>query len=109
MTSFESGISILVFLDGARNDINILNLSPLFQKIRAGALPEITQFVNMEEFQLRWYYFPTDQIYSKYKNFVQTYLAPRSKTKKAFGEGSGRCEKGYRNSFSQICLRGSLF
>jgi hypothetical protein len=55
--------SLFFGIPGSRNDINIMNVSPLFQSIRAGTLPPARPATNVEVLDLTWCYFLVDAIY----------------------------------------------
>ena len=71
---------------GSRNDVNILDPSPLFHQIRSGRYPPTRPKIKIEGLQVDWHYFLPDGIYPRWKIFVQSYRDPKSKEEKSFSK-----------------------
>jgi hypothetical protein len=71
-------------LPGARNDKQIVNQSPFFCKIHAGAWPPSCPDIDVAGFPLKWWYFLADGIYPHLRFFVTTISSPTSEKEKAF-------------------------
>ena len=71
---------------GAKNDIQIMNASPLFNSLRTGKWPSTRPEIEVGGFKLKWYYFLADSIYPRFRFFVFTILRPRSKKETIFAK-----------------------
>ena len=61
---------------GSMNDLNILDASPFFQKMLAGAFPSHSMHYSIAGEDFDWLYLLADGIYPKYKIFVRTISDP---------------------------------
>jgi Plant transposon protein len=62
---------------GLKNDINSINYSTLFNKIRTGAWPPFRPETVISSMPLTWYYYLVDGIYPRFRFFVPTFSNPR--------------------------------
>jgi Plant transposon protein len=67
---------------GVLNDINILNISPLFSKFLAGVFPPVKPKYMISDSEIDWCYYLTDGIYPRWKCFVQTFSNPTEAAQK---------------------------
>jgi Plant transposon protein len=63
---------------GSRNDINIMNMSPLFQLIRAGKWPPGKPQRQVSWLFVDWFYFLGDSIYPRFRIFATIFGNPRT-------------------------------
>jgi Plant transposon protein len=85
-------------MPGAKNDINILNSSPFFKKIRNGQWPPCRPSTNVGGLDISWYYFLVDGIYPKFRFFISNFLNPRNLKEKRFGKQ----KEGARKSVERV-------
>jgi hypothetical protein len=69
---------------GAKNDVNILNQSLFFNKIRTGVWPPTLPEVEVAGFKFNWFYFLADGIYPRYRFLMSSFASPSSEAEKLF-------------------------
>ncbi|XP_042446923.1 uncharacterized protein LOC122031797 [Zingiber officinale] len=77
-------LDILGSLDWSRNDINVLNESPLFNDVLQGNAPEVNFTINNTQYTKGYYL--TDEIYPEWTTFVKSFPCPRDPKRKIFKE-----------------------
>jgi Plant transposon protein len=60
-------------MPGAKNDLQILDRSPLFQRLRTGRWSPVRPDTMIGAFRLSWFFYLTDSIYPRWRIFVTTY------------------------------------
>jgi Plant transposon protein len=85
-------------IPGSRNDLNIMNASPLFQSIRAGSFPPARPSTTVDDLDLTWYYFLVDSIYPRYRIFLTTYTRPSNNKEKMLA----RVQEGARKAVDRL-------
>ncbi|KAH9444184.1 hypothetical protein Pst134EB_033141 [Puccinia striiformis f. sp. tritici] len=90
-------------LPGVMNDINILDQSPIFQKLQDGVCPNIEFKVNGHEYSLGYYL--TDGIYPPWATLIQTISAPVGKKNKFFAKRQEACRKDIERAFGVLQAR----
>jgi hypothetical protein len=71
-------------ITGSKNDIQIVNQSPFFNRIRSGRWPPACPSLNMCGFALKRFYFLADGIYPRLRLFCTTIPSPAKAKEKAF-------------------------
>jgi hypothetical protein len=61
---------------GSFNDVKILNCSPLFADVLAGSFPPSAPCIEIESFDLKWYYWLVDGICPRWSRFVTSFHDP---------------------------------
>jgi hypothetical protein len=97
--------SLFFGMPGSRNDINVMNASPLFQSIRAGTFPPARPATNVEGLNLTWYYFLVDAIYPRYRIFLTTYTRPENNKQKMFSKVQEGARKAVERLFAVLFSR----
>ncbi|KAI7951139.1 hypothetical protein MJO29_009813 [Puccinia striiformis f. sp. tritici] len=90
-------------LPGVMNDINILDQSPIFQKLQDGICPDIEFKVNGHEYSLGYYL--TDGIYPAWATLIQTISAPVGKKNKFLAKRQEACRKDIERTFGVLQAR----
>jgi Plant transposon protein len=75
---------------GAKNDLNILNQSTIFNEVCLGNWPPVRPETSISGMPLTWYYYLADGIYPRYRIFVTTISDPRTKNGEAIWKAPGR-------------------
>jgi Plant transposon protein len=71
-------------MPGSRNDVNVMNASPLFQSIRAGTFPPARPSTRVSNLHLTWFYYLVDFNYPRYRIFLTTYTRPENNKQRMF-------------------------
>jgi hypothetical protein len=69
-------------LPGSNNDINVLHISHLFDKLVQGEAPSVTYTINKHKYQMSYYL--ADEIYPNWSTFIKTITTPTSLKEKHF-------------------------
>src|SRR3954463_14749611 len=67
---------------GSKNDLNVLDHSPVFDEFLQGRTPPNNYMVNGQEYSMGYYL--TDGIYSKYASFVEVINSLTTSKKRLF-------------------------
>jgi hypothetical protein len=94
--------SLFFGMPGSRNDINVMNASPLFQSIRAGTFPPARPATKIDDLDLSWYYFLVDSIYPRYRIFLTTYTRPENNKQKLFASVQEGARKAVERLFGVL-------
>jgi Plant transposon protein len=89
---------VIFGIPSSKNDVNILNLSPLFNSIRVGSFPPAKPKIKLLGLELDWYYYMTDGIYPPYRIFLRTIREPRTAKEKYFS----KCQEGARKAVERV-------
>jgi hypothetical protein len=92
-------------MPGSRNDINIMNASPLFQSIRACTYPPSRPATTIEGLSISWFYFLVDSIYLRYRIILTTYTRPPNKKEKLFASVQEGVRKAVERVFAVLFSR----
>ncbi|XP_021766305.1 uncharacterized protein LOC110730790 [Chenopodium quinoa] len=71
-------------IEGSRNDINVLDRSPLFNDVFEGREPSINYVVNDHQYNMGYYL--TDDIYPKWAAFILTISLPQNEKEGLFAK-----------------------
>jgi Plant transposon protein len=80
------------------NDVNILNCSLLFAEVLAGNIPPSTPSIEIEGFDLKWYYWLVDGIYPHWRRFVTSFRDPSGPLEHTFNAR----QEAVRNSVERV-------
>jgi hypothetical protein len=90
-------------LPGSLNDINILQRSPLFQRLTSGTAPPVEYMVNSHNYSIGYYL--VDGIYSCWATFVKSYSNPQGNKKVHFTKAQGVVRKDVEREFGVLQAR----
>jgi Plant transposon protein len=90
---------------GMLNDINILNISPLFSKILAGTFPPVKASYSIGGNLFDWVYFLADGIYPRWRIFVQTLSSPKGSSQSRFASRQEAVRKCVERVFGVLFAR----
>jgi Plant transposon protein len=90
---------------GSRNDINIMNMSPLFQLIRAGKWPPGRPQRQVSWLFVDWFYFLCDSIYPRFRIFATTVGNPRTPREKLYASAQEGVRKSVERVFGVLFAR----
>lgn len=90
---------------GSKNDINIMDQSPLFNAVRNGRWPPIRPETSLNGLALNWYYYLTDGIYPRFRIFVSSIQDPSTKKEKRFCAQQEGVRKGVEREFRVLFQR----
>jgi Plant transposon protein len=85
--------------------VNILNCSPLFAEVLAGNFPPSTPSIEIEGFDLKWYYWLVDGIYSHWSRFVTSFRDPSGPQEHTFNSRQEAVRKSAERVFGVLCKR----
>jgi hypothetical protein len=71
-------------IPGSKNDIQIVNQSPFFNRIRSGRWPPACPSLNICGYAMKTFYFLADGIYPRLRFFVTTISSPSTAKEEAF-------------------------
>jgi Plant transposon protein len=92
-------------MPGEKNDINIMNSSPLFNEIPTGQWPPFRPSTTVQGVELSWYYFLVDGIYPKFRFFMTTFNNPRNLKEKFYGKHQEGARKSVERVFGVLFKR----
>ncbi|XP_024315894.1 uncharacterized protein LOC100825708 [Brachypodium distachyon] len=90
-------------LPGSLNGINVLQRSPLFQKLTSGTAPELEYVVNGNKYTMGYYL--ADGIYPSWSTFVKTISNPEGNKKKHFSTMQEAVRKDVERAFGVLQAR----
>ena len=90
---------------GSRNDLNILDASPLFRAIRVGKYPPTRPLVKIANSNFDWHYFLADGIYPRWKIFAQSFADPQTKEEKNYSKIQEAVRKSVERVFGVLFQR----
>jgi Plant transposon protein len=95
-------------IPGSRNDINVMNASPLFQSTRAGTFPPRPPSQRLMMSTFRGINFLVDSIYPRYRIFLTIYTRREDNKLKLFAteqEGARKAvERVFLSSFLEVAF-----
>ncbi|XP_042404757.1 putative nuclease HARBI1 [Zingiber officinale] len=91
---------------GSRNDINVLNESPLFNDVLQGNAPEVNFTINNTQYTKGYYL--TDGIYPEWATFVKSFLCPQDPKRKIFKERQEAARKDVERAFGVLQSRWAM-
>jgi Plant transposon protein len=90
---------------GSRNDLNILDLSPLFCKVRAGEWPPAAPSFQVGGYTVTWFYWLCDSIYPRFRIFVTAIGSPVTAREKLFSSSQEGARKAVERVFGVLFSR----
>ncbi len=90
---------------GTYNYLNTLGCSPLFADVKVGSFPPAAPVVNIEDFQLSWFYWLTDGIYPRWSRFFSAYREPSTAEEKSFNAHKEEVRKSVERVFGVLFKR----
>ncbi|XP_042441160.1 uncharacterized protein LOC122026452 [Zingiber officinale] len=91
---------------GSRNDINVLNKSPLFNDVLKGNAPEVNFTINNTQYTKGYYL--TDEIYPEWATFVKSFPCPQDPKRKIFKERQEAARKDVERAFGVLQSRWAM-
>ncbi|XP_042425772.1 uncharacterized protein LOC122013582 [Zingiber officinale] len=91
---------------GSRNDINVLNESPLFNDVLQGNAPEVNFTINNTQYTKEYYL--TDEIYPEWATFVKSFPCPQDPKRKIFKERQEVARKDVERAFGVLQSRWAM-
>ncbi|XP_042420397.1 uncharacterized protein LOC122008654 [Zingiber officinale] len=91
---------------GSRNDINVLNESPLFNDVLQGNTPEVNFMINNTQYTKGYYL--TDGIYPEWATFVKSFPCPQDPKRKIFKERQEAARKDVERAFEVLQSRWAM-
>jgi Plant transposon protein len=90
---------------GVLNDINILDIFPLFSKFLAGVFPPVKPKYMISDSEIGWFYYLTDGIYPRWIFFVQTVSNPTKVAQNTFAAKQQAVRKCVERVFGVLFAR----
>src|SRR6266540_6085467 len=90
-------------LPGSLNDINVLNRSPLFDRLAKGEAPAVNYTINGHNYDMGYYL--VDGIYPTWSTFVKTIKAPANLKDKIFSAAQESQRKDVERAFGVLQAR----
>ncbi|XP_042415158.1 uncharacterized protein LOC122004316 [Zingiber officinale] len=91
---------------GSRNDINMLNESPIFNDVLKGNAPEVNFIVNGTQYTKGYYL--TDGIYPEWATFVKSFSCPQDPKRIKFKERQEAARKDVERAFGVLQARWAI-
>ncbi|XP_042425671.1 uncharacterized protein LOC122013448 [Zingiber officinale] len=91
---------------GSRNDINVLNESPLFNDVLQGNAPEVNFTINNTQYTKGYYL--TDGNYPEWTTFVKSFPCPQDPQRKIFKERQEAARKDAERAFGVLQSRWAM-
>ncbi|XP_057804051.1 uncharacterized protein LOC131019521 [Salvia miltiorrhiza] len=88
---------------GSRNDINVLDQSPVFDDILEGRAPKVNYIVNGRERNMGYYL--TDGIYPQWAAFIKSIPAPQLRKHQLFAQHQEAARKDVERAFGVLQAR----
>ncbi|XP_057808907.1 uncharacterized protein LOC131023386 [Salvia miltiorrhiza] len=88
---------------GSRNDINVLDQSPVFDDILEGRAPKVNYIVNGRERNMGYYL--TDSIYPQWAAFIKSIPAPQLRKHQLFAQHQEAARKDVERAFGVLQAR----
>ncbi|XP_033134351.1 uncharacterized protein LOC103862281 [Brassica rapa] len=85
---------------GTMNDLNILDLSPVFDDVINGIAPQVNFYVNGHPYHLAYYL--TDGIYPDWATFIQSIRLPQSEKHSLFAKTQEAVRKDVERAFGVL-------
>ncbi|XP_057790696.1 uncharacterized protein LOC131007794 [Salvia miltiorrhiza] len=95
--------SVIKFVEGSRNDINVLDQSPVFDDILEGRAPKVNYIVNGRERNIGYYL--TDGIYPQWAAFIKSIPAPQLRKHQLFAQHQEAARKDVERAFGVLQAR----
>ncbi|XP_042423546.1 uncharacterized protein LOC122011206 [Zingiber officinale] len=90
----------------SRNDINVLNESPLFNDVLQGNAPEVNFTINNTQYTKGYYLI--DGIYPKWATFIKRFSCPQDPKRKIFKERQEAARKDVERAFRVLQSRWAM-
>ena len=91
---------------GARNDLQIMNSSALFNRVRTGSWPPARpDELDIDGFKLNWFYLLCDDIYPPRRYLISSITAPRTNEEKLFARQQESARKAVERVFGVLFKR----
>jgi hypothetical protein len=87
-------------LPGSLNDINVLQRSPLFRRLKSGTSPPVEYFVNGNKYTMGYYL--ADGIYPTWATFVKSFRNPQGNKKVHFTQAQEAARKDVERTFGVL-------
>jgi Plant transposon protein len=94
---------------GSKNDINVMNSSTLFDRVRAEKWPPARSETIIGGFPLTWFFFLVDGIYPRFRIFVSSISPPRNMKEKVFSSRQESARKAAERVFGVLFKRFGIF
>jgi hypothetical protein len=91
---------------GSHNDINVLQRSPVFNRLSNGMAPQVTYEINGHEYDKPYYL--ADGIYPTWTTFVKTISNPNDEKKKRFAKEQESARKDVERAFGALQSRWAI-
>ncbi|XP_073153847.1 uncharacterized protein [Henckelia pumila] len=103
LSNFCQCVMQIYGVTGSRNDINVLNESPLFNDILKGNSPEVNFIVNGTQYTKGYYL--ADDIYPEWSTFVKSFSCPQDPKRIKFKQRQEAARKDVERAFGVLQAR----